>query len=74
MSDPYAVEGTGPPETRLNIDEFSTNPTYKIRWDLFLRALAVVQTAGATDPMGFYGIAGIYSPTFCLVYCVPDLY
>lgn len=68
MDDPYAIEGTGAPETRLDIDVFSTNPDYKIRWDLFLRALAVVQSAPPEDAMGFYRIAGINSLVVCFVY------
>lgn len=67
MGDPYAIEGTGEPETRLDIDVFSTNPEYKVRWDLFLRGLAVVQSAPPADPMGFYRIAGIYPPVFYLL-------
>lgn len=68
MDDPYAIEGTGAPETRLDIDEFSTNPAYKVRWDLFLRALAVVQTALPEDRLGYYRIAGIYLQVLCWLY------
>lgn len=67
MDDPYAIEGTGEPETRLDINNFSTDPEYKVRWDLFLRGLAVVQSAPPADPLGYYRIAGIYPPVFCLL-------
>lgn len=68
MDDPYAIEGTGAPETRLDIDTFSTDPQYKIRWDLFLRALAVVMNEPPENPNGFYRIAGIYAPVLCCIY------
>lgn len=68
MDDPYAIEGTGAPETRLDIDTFSTHPDYKIRWHLFLRGLAVVMTEPPENPIGFYRIAGIYAPVLCSIY------
>lgn len=68
MDDPYAIEGTGAPETRLDIDIFSTDPQYKIRWDLFLRGLAVVMTEPPENPNGFYRIAGIYAPVLCSIH------
>lgn len=60
MDDKYAIEGTKSTETRLNIDDFSTNPLYDTRWHLFLRALAAVQKALPDDPLGYYRIAGVY--------------
>lgn len=47
--------------TRLNIDDFSTNPLYKIRWHLYLRALAKLQSAPPSDITGYYRLAGIKS-------------
>lgn len=56
----YAIDGTKEPNTRLNIDDFSTNDDYKIQWGLYLRALNVLQAAPPTDFKGYYRIAGIY--------------
>jgi hypothetical protein len=64
----YAIEGTGDPNTRLDIDDFSTNPEYTIQWSLFLRSLAKLQLAPPEEAIGYYRIAGINSsfidPTF----------
>ncbi|RPB06673.1 Di-copper centre-containing protein [Morchella conica CCBAS932] len=56
----YAIEGTGDPNTRLDIDDFSTNPEYTIQWGLFLRSLAKLQLAPPEEAIGYYRIAGIH--------------
>lgn len=58
MNPDFAVEGTGEPNTRLDIDDFSTNVDYRIRWGLFLQAMAKLQLAGPDDPLGYYRVAG----------------
>lgn len=54
------IDGTGPPNTRLNIDDISTKDEYKILWSLFVRALTAVQAGEVTDSISYYSIAGIY--------------
>lgn len=58
MNPVYAINGTGPPNTRLNIDDFSTNAEYSIRWSLYLRAMNELQLALPADYTGYYTIAG----------------
>lgn len=46
---------------RLDIDDFSTNGEYEIRWSLYLRALAALQAEGMnSDPFGYFQLAGNY--------------
>lgn len=68
MDPNYAIDGTGEPNTRLDVVDFSTNPDYKIRWGLFIQALAKLQLALPPDPLGYYRVAGICSSIFHFTY------
>lgn len=62
-----AIEGTGDPNTRYNIDTFSSTESsleIQIQWSLYVRAVAVLQTLSVNDPMSYFRIAGIYLQTF----------
>lgn len=44
---------------RLDIDIFSAEKKYEIRWSLYLRALAVLQEEGMnSNPFGYFQLAG----------------
>lgn len=58
-----AIEGTGTPYSRYNINTFSdpaSPETIRIRWSLYVRAVAVLQTLPVADPMSYFRIGGIY--------------
>lgn len=63
MSDTVVIEGTGDPNTRYNIDTFSSAESsleIQIQWSLYVRAVAVLQTLPVSDPLSYFRIAGIY--------------
>lgn len=62
-----AIEGTGDPHTRYNIDTFSSTEAsleIQIQWSLYVRAVAVLQTLPVSDPLSYFRIAGIYLQPF----------
>lgn len=58
------IDGSGPPNIRYDILQFSTAQECQIQYSLYLRALLVIQALPTTDPLSFFRLGGIYQHLF----------